>query len=421
MRKALRQTRDILRGFKGNSRACLMVEPMWGIPFNLYTPYTSLYMLALGCSAAQVGLITTVGLVFHMAFSLVSGHITDRLGRRRTSLIFDLIGWSIPTLIWAVAGGFQYFLVAAIINAAYRVVHTSWNCLLIEDSPASQRIHIYTWVQVAGILAGFVAPLAGLLVGRFGLVPAVRGLYVFAFLSMTSMFLIRNRNTTETRMGLRKMQETANTPLRESLGDYGRVFRELLRSPYVLIAFLLHVLNQIQLVIQRTFVGILLTRGLGFSESVVGVFPAIHSVVMLTVFVFVMPAVSRLNVTRAVRLGFAGSIAGFLVFVLSPSAHFVAAIAATVLTAFGMAVVFPTVESLLTNAIVDVDRAKVMAILNVFLFGVSAPFGYLGGLLAEQNARLPFVLVLGLLALAVGIVGFLGRHSRPQFAVETAE
>jgi MFS family permease len=421
MRKAIRQTREILRSFEGNSRACLLVEPMWGIPFNLYTPYMSLYMLALGCSAAQVGLITTVSLVFHMGFSLVSGHITDRLGRRRTSLIFDLIGWSIPTLIWTIAGGFRYFLVAAIINAAYRVVHTSWNCLLIEDAPADQRVHIYTWVHVAGILAGFFAPVAGVLVGRFGLVPAVRGLFLFAFLSMTSMFLLRNRNTTETRMGLRKMQETAGFRLRESMGDYGRVFRELVRSPYLLIAFVLHVFNQIQLVIQRTFIGILLTRGLGFSDSTVAVFPAIHSVVMLTVFVFVMPAVSRLNITRAVRLGFAGSILGFLVFVITPSAYLVPAIAATILTAFGMAVVFPTVESLLTNAIVDADRAKVMAILNVFLFGASAPFGYLGGLLAERNARLPFVLVTALLLMATAIVGLLTRHHRPHVAVEAAD
>jgi len=97
--------------------------------------------------------------------------------------------------------------VAGILNAAVRVVHVSWSCLFIEDAPVDLRVRLYTWMSVAGTLSGFFAPLAGFFVDRFGLVPATRGLYGFAFLAMTSMIWIRNAKVKETDIGIQRMRE----------------------------------------------------------------------------------------------------------------------------------------------------------------------------------------------------------------------
>ena len=48
LRRQLRHTGLILGSFRGNTRGCIITEPLWGIPFNLYIAYSSLYMLALG-------------------------------------------------------------------------------------------------------------------------------------------------------------------------------------------------------------------------------------------------------------------------------------------------------------------------------------------------------------------------------------
>ena len=135
-------------------------------------------MVALGVTDKQIGLIASISMALQMFSSLLGGYVTDKLGRKRTSLIFDTLSWSIPTLIWAVAQNFYYFLVAAIINSLVRVVHTSWTCLLVEDTAPEDRVHAYTLLQVAGILAGFVAPLGGLLVKRFELVPALEDVFL---------------------------------------------------------------------------------------------------------------------------------------------------------------------------------------------------------------------------------------------------
>ena len=37
-----------LRSLRGNVRGAVLTEPMWAIPYNLYAPFVSVYMLALG-------------------------------------------------------------------------------------------------------------------------------------------------------------------------------------------------------------------------------------------------------------------------------------------------------------------------------------------------------------------------------------
>ena len=83
-----------LKSLTGNPRACVYTEPLWGVPFNLYAPYVSVYMLALGLTDANIGLILSVSWGFQIIFALISGVITDKLGRRLTTLIFDILAVS---------------------------------------------------------------------------------------------------------------------------------------------------------------------------------------------------------------------------------------------------------------------------------------------------------------------------------------
>ena len=48
------------------------MEPLWGIPYNLFIPYVSVYMLELGCTDRQIGIIASVSLFFQVLFSLLA-------------------------------------------------------------------------------------------------------------------------------------------------------------------------------------------------------------------------------------------------------------------------------------------------------------------------------------------------------------
>ncbi len=148
---------DTLINLKGNPKVCVLTEPLWGgIPYNLYLPYASIYMHSLGLGDVQIGIITSIGLVFQILFALLSGAITDKLGRRKTTFIFDIIAWSVPCLIWAFAKKtLRIFLIAAIINSVHRVTANSWMCLMVEDAQEEKLVHIYSWVHISGLIAAF--------------------------------------------------------------------------------------------------------------------------------------------------------------------------------------------------------------------------------------------------------------------------
>ena len=112
---------------------------------------------------------------------------------------------------------------------------------------------------------------------------------------------------------------------------------QLLKNKRTLVAFFLLVLNHIQIVIKRTFVSILLNEGLGFSKAAVSLFPAVDSAVMLTVFVLIMPALTRRPPRGNVALGLVASTAGYGVLALTPGPIFPLAILGTVLAALGNA------------------------------------------------------------------------------------
>ena len=118
----------------GNARACMIVEPLFIIPHSLVITYASVYMLALGINKTQIGFIASLGLIIQIFSSLISGFLTDRFGRRKTLLIFDLISWPLAVFIWAISQNIWYFVIAVFFNAFQKIPHTAWICLLVEDT-----------------------------------------------------------------------------------------------------------------------------------------------------------------------------------------------------------------------------------------------------------------------------------------------
>ena len=77
---------NTLINLEGNQKACVYTEPLWGIPYNLYAPYATLYMYALGVRDQQIGLLISIGMVLQVISALFGGIATDKLGRRKCTL-----------------------------------------------------------------------------------------------------------------------------------------------------------------------------------------------------------------------------------------------------------------------------------------------------------------------------------------------
>jgi len=384
---------------KGNARACVYTEPLWGIPYNLFAPFASLYMLALGVTDIQIGLIISIGMVLQIASALLSGVITDKLGRKRTTLIFDILSWSIPCLLWAFAQNFLWFAAAALFSSMWRITMNSWNCLLVEDCEQENLVGIYSWVHISGLIAAFFAPLAGLFIAWHGLVPTVRVLYLLAFAMMTAKFVLLNGFVTETKQGKIRQQETAGVGIGTLLHGYGGVLKQVLRTPKTLMTLGIMLVMSITSTVNGAFWPILITARIGVPESLVGIFPLIRSLIMLVLFFILVPRIQALRFRKPLLLGFLAYILAQSLLISAPEGGFVFIVGSTFLEAFALALINPLMDSLTVIMVDAAERARIMALLYVIIIAFTSPFGWIAGVLSQINRVLPFVMNIGLYGL----------------------
>lgn len=402
-----------LRELKGNPRVTVWTEVMFGIPYNLFSPFFSVYMLALGVTDQQIGTIASLGLVLQVFSALLSGAIVDKFGRRLTLFITDMLCWAIPCLIWAVAQDLRFFIAAAVMNSLWRISHTAWTCLLVEDAEERHLVHIWTWIMIFAVCSAFFAPLGGWFVERFGLIPAVRGIFIFGFVMLSAKSLVLYLYSHETTRGKQRMEETRQRSILSLLGEYRSVFVHIWRSQPLLAALSLMVITNIYATVSGSFWGVLFTTKLGFSNSEISIYVALRSIIMTICFFLIGP---RLTNPRRFRLplwvGFgAFFISQALLVVMAPRA-IPLLIASVVLEGVASALVSPMTESMLALSLESAERARVSAMVYVALIILISPFGWIAGQLSAIDRSLPFALNMGLFMIGAGLVWLIGR-SKP--------
>lgn len=401
-----------LKNLRGNPRGCVYPEPLWGIPFNLYSPYVSIYMIALGLSDKQIGLIISVSWGFQILLALLSGVVTDKLGRRLTTLIFDIISWSVPAIISAFAQNFWYFLIAGIINSVWRITHNSWTCLMVEDADEDQLVDIYTWVYIANLLVGFVAPLAGILIGAFSLVPTMRGLYIFAAILFTLKAIVTYQMTQETQQGLVRLNETRHQSVFKMLGEYKGVFRGLLQSPQTLYTAGIMLVISISNLISGNFWGIIVTEKLHIPDQNLAIFPFVKSAIMLFFFFIVMPKIKQFHYKLPMTIGFLGFVVSQLFLITAPDQSYFFLLISTFLEACSFAAVSPLVDQMIVLTVNPKERARIQSILYVGVIMLTSPFGWIAGTLSTLNKDLPFILNIILFAIGAVLAYLAGNASQ---------
>jgi MFS family permease len=407
-----------LKNMTGNARGCVYAEPLWGIPFNLYAPYVSVYMVALGLADKQIGLIVSISWGFQIVMALLGGVITDKLGRRRTTLICDILAWAVPALISALSQNFWYFLAAGIINSVWRISGVAWSCLLVEDTDPVQLVDIYTWIYIANLVVGFVSPLAGVIINIFSLVPTMRGFYLFAALMFTVKAVVTYRNTEETAQGKVRMKETRQQSMFHILGEYKGVFRELLHSPQTLYTAGIMLVLGITSLVSGSFWAIIVTEKLHVPAQNLAIFPFVRSAIMLVFFFVVMPRINRMHFKIPVVIGFLGFVVSQFVLVTAPNMGYAFLIINALLEACSFALIGPFVDKMVVVSVDPKERARIQAILFVGVIILASPFGWIAGTLSGLNKDLPFILNIVLFAIGAVLAFLAGRASQKRMAVE---
>ena len=402
-----------LINLKGNSRAVVFTEPLWGIPFNLYAPYMSVYMLTLGLHDSQIGLLTSIGMALSILSSIMSGVITDKLGRKRTTLISDVLSWSVPAIIWAIAQDSNYFLIAVVFNSLWRVSQNSWSCLVIEDTDQSKLMDIYSWIYIANQVVAFFAPIAGLLILKFTLVPTMRGLFVFASVMFTLKAFVMNAHVSETKRGKARMEATRHQGLFSMLGEYSGVSGLILKSPAVLYTMGIMLVMGICNMISSTFWSILITQKLLIPEQNLAIFPFVRSSIMLLFFFLVMPRIKEMNFKKPMLAGFGIFIISQALLISIRPNNYVLLLINVFLDACSFAMVGTQIDRMVAVTVDEKERARIMALIYVVVIIFTSPFGWIAGKLSEVDRILPFILSLGLYAIGAVLTYLAARLAQP--------
>lgn len=394
---------------RGNARACVFTEPMWGLSMNLCLPYATVYMLTLGMTDSQVGIVASVYMFSQMIFSFLSGAIVDKLGRRKSTAIFDFLSWSLPCLIWASSQGFWFFVVAALLNGMMKIPTVSWDCLLVEDAPKDRITRIYSLVILAGNLSALFAPISSVLVARLTLAPAIRILYINAFVVMTAKLLILYRFSTETTMGRIRREETRNKSMRELLSGYKGAARKIKTSKGTIFAIVISILVEIIAMLGSNFWQIIVSRRIGVPDTLLPIFPMAKSIITIVLFFTVISRINQSNLKWPLYGGFISTIVGCILLISIKSTSvwgYLILSVSLIFDALGNAVLGTLRESLVAIHADPSDRSSILALLQTTVMLVSVPFGYIGGMLSDISRALPFVLcialsILGILATAL--------------------
>ncbi|MCX7771954.1 MAG: MFS transporter [Clostridia bacterium] len=392
---------------RGNTRVSVIFEPLWGIPFIFYNFYLSLYMKEMGITEQQFGGIIAAGFISGAFFSLFGGVVTDYLGRRKTTLIFDFISWPVAIILFLISRSFLMFIIATVVNNVVKIVAVSWNLMVVEDADSEQRKAAFNILNIINIALGIITPLAGLLVANRGIVQSERVFMVFAIVSMTIMIFLRNKYYTETAAGRQILAEHKGLKLREVMkkGLYGGAFGLVFRNRRLGVIVLLQILFNLTIPLgafNSMFFAPFMTDHIGIDKATVSVLGAVYAGVMLFVFLVINPLISKKHVSGSIVLGLVLQALALVGVTLIPAGFMVFAILAVGLYAFGYGIFTPFNNALFADVSDGRERAGIYSLVNTVTSILSAVIGAVSGFIYAFEPRLIFFITVLFLALCVG-------------------
>jgi len=403
---------ELLKQNKGNTRTLIFMEPLWGIPYNLIAPFATLYMYMQGITDVQIGLILSIAMFVQVIFSFFGGIVTDKLGRKFTTMMGDFFGWCIACLVWAISGNFWLFLLAFLFNSFEQVNQTAWFCLLIEDADSKDLLGIYTWVNIGGLVAIFFAPLSGLLIKSFTMVPVVRVLYIIFAVNMMIKVIITFRYCEETRQGKIRMAETKDTSVLKMVLEYKELIPKVLMNKGIMKALFVSVILYITNLININFFGLYITQRLGIADRYLAFFPILNALVMLVFMIGIQHRLESVKFRIPMWIGLVLYAACSIFLIFTPMGNILFIVIYVFVAAVANALVMPRKDALLQLNIDPKERARINALIMSFTIAFASPFGYLAGWLSSIDRRIPFVFTFVIYIIAIIIVG---RIRDPEF------
>ena len=333
-----------------NASVCMKALPFWMIPYTFYMYYLSLFLMEKGLTSSQITLLMTVTNTSSLVFSFIASPIVDRLGRKNTLLIFDLLSSALPCAILLISQSFVPAMIAMALTGLNRVMSTAYYLILIEDTSDANSLASMNMFNIITVLAGVATPVAGVIVQKMGIIRGENLFLIVSVVLMTSQALLRHFFISETPTGLKVKASHQKFSFKSVLDSYKGTLKHLKNNRKLLSALMINALMYVYYNLGTT-ISMLFTPYFAQYRNLTGVVlasvGAIYSVGTLFSMLVINPHMNRASIHTYVLVSGLVSMCGFAMIILCPMGNTVLLIGAVVLVALGYGVLKSAADALL--------------------------------------------------------------------------
>ncbi len=383
-----------------------LTQSLFMLTATLWWPYWSRYIVALGATKYQLGIVFMLEQSSQLILQLPGGILADKLGRKRVIVLSSVFRALSPVIYLAFR--IWYMVVPGmVLTQVSSMMMPAVNAMIAESMPQKNRAASYgvyrmmTWAPMI-----FTALIGGMIVDRLGFVPGVRFCITLTLIVAWLNVFLRWRYLEDT-----YIVDTSSTSSRFDLTGYIEVLKSVPRTVWTLI--IVAALSSLAVRTAQGFMFIYVEEKLAMTATQWGVITTAASLVSTILTVpsgLLSDRIGRkpvIIVSRVLQplmmLGFPLS-TGFWGILLSR-------ITGSIGEGFGGTVMGimggPAWQALVADIIPSDRRGRIMGLMGTLIGLLSLPGTWLGGYLYDYvNPMTPFYtsFTLGIAATAIFIL-----------------
>jgi Na+/melibiose symporter-like transporter len=265
-------------------------------------------------------------------------------------------------------------------------------------------------------VAAFFAPISMWAVAKYDVVPTMRVLYIFAFVSMSTKFITLYIFSRETENGKKRLAATKGKSILTMLYECKDVYLGIIRERRTLITMAILAASALIGTLNDNYWANFVAIELGVKESYLSLFMMVKCAVTLVAVLFLTPIAQRYPIKKPIAVTcalFALSQGLLLVLGQLRISGVIWLILIVGIEATAMAIMNPMISALLYfNSAVD-ERARVYGLINATVSLMAVIFPYLVGRLANISLNYPFIVNIGLAAVIAILASQVTKHMKP--------